>query len=640
MKKLLLSLIVLSLLINWMPTSAEADRPTVTITPPTSPQNGPFDVTVDFSEDVTGFVVGDLTVANATKASDWKSGDAGPQSYTITLTPTITDGNTGTVTIDVAAGVATDAATNSNTAATQVSVSVDKERPTVSLSGVPTSPQNGPFDLTFTFSEDVKYLGDLTMTGGEVANIEEASWKSARRRTVTIIPEANAEGPITVQIDENSAQDAAGNGNTASAVTPNIHIDTIRPTVSISDVPTTPQNGPFDLTVTFSEDVASPFSVWVEGNSNYGWALSGSGSSWTATITPEPNTEEDVTVQIIENTTADAAGNKNTASSETAAISIDNIVPTVAISDVPDTPQNSPFDLIITFSEDVTGFEADDLTLTGDVATATAVSGSGPNWTATITPNDPDEGAVTVQVNANAVTDAAGNANTAASTVTPAIHIDTIVPTVTITGVPTTEQNGPFDLTVTFSEDVTGLGDLSVTGGAFAEFAEWSGSSRKVTVIPLANAEGAITVKVVENSVTDAAGNGNTASITPNIHADTIVPTVAISDVPTTDQKDAFDLTITFSEDVTGFATGDLTVTGEATATSVSGSGTNWTATITPNDEKEDDEVMVTVKANTVTDAAGECEYRFSGNACDSYRHDSADSHDYGCANDGAERSL
>ena len=176
---------------------------------------------------------------------------------------------------------------------------------------------------------------------------------------------------------------------------------------------------------------------------------------------------------------------------------------------------------------------------------------------------------------------------------------------------PTTEQNGPFDLTVTFSEDVTGFGDLSATGGASAE---WSGSSGTVTVIPLANAEGAITVKVVENSVTDAAGNGNTASITPNIHADTIPPTVSVAVTTPTVEANGYEteernapylLTVTFSEEVNGFAAADLTVTGPGTPALTSGSDgdTVYTVTVTPDADAEGD-VTVTVNASTVEDLA------------------------------------
>ena len=81
-----------------------------------------------------------------------------------------------------------------------------------------------------------------------------------------------------------------------------------------------------------------------------------------------------------------------------------------------------------------------------------------------------------------------------------------------------------------------------------------------------------MTVTVNANAVTDTAGNNNTVSATTSaIHIDTIAPTATISGLPSGEQKDAFPLTITFNENVTGFAAGDLMVTGQATATVVSG---------------------------------------------------------------------
>ena len=46
---------------------------------------------------------------------------------------------------------------------------------------------------------------------------------------------------------------------------------------------------------------------------------------------------------------------------------------------------------------------------------------------------------------------------------------------------------------------------------------------------------------------------------------------------------------VTFSEDVTGFGTSDIMVTGEATATTFSGSGADYGVTITPNPNAEGD---------------------------------------------------
>ena len=141
-----------------------------------------------------------------------------------------------------------------------------------------------------------------------------------------------------------------------------------------------------------------------------------------------------MTVRVKANAVTDEAGNSNTISAATSNIQIDTMAPTATISDLPSGAENAAFTLTIMFTEDVTGFAKEDLTVTGQ-ATATAVSGSGSDYTATITPNADHDGNVTVQVIAGAVTDGAGNSNPV-SAVTPAIQIDTIVPTVEITGEP------------------------------------------------------------------------------------------------------------------------------------------------------------------------------------------------------------
>jgi hypothetical protein len=76
---------------------------------------GAFTCTFTFSEDVTGFELGDITVANGTAGT---FGTTSASVYTAVITPTAT----GTVTVDVAEGVCTDAAGNPNEAATQFSI--------------------------------------------------------------------------------------------------------------------------------------------------------------------------------------------------------------------------------------------------------------------------------------------------------------------------------------------------------------------------------------------------------------------------------------------------------------------------------------------------------------------------------------
>ena len=84
--------------------------PTVMIGGVPDPSSAPFTATFTFSEDVTGFVVGDIGLGNATASNFTSTTD---RVYTALITPAAT----GTVTVDVAVDVAEDEAGNGNTAA-------------------------------------------------------------------------------------------------------------------------------------------------------------------------------------------------------------------------------------------------------------------------------------------------------------------------------------------------------------------------------------------------------------------------------------------------------------------------------------------------------------------------------------------
>jgi hypothetical protein len=111
----------------------DAVAPTVTISStaasPTS--TSPIPVTITFSEPVTGFVATDITVTNGTKGTLSGSGTT----YTINITPTAA----GTVTVNLGANVAQDAATNGNVAAPQFSITYAPAPVITSL-----TPSSGP----------------------------------------------------------------------------------------------------------------------------------------------------------------------------------------------------------------------------------------------------------------------------------------------------------------------------------------------------------------------------------------------------------------------------------------------------------------------------------------------------------------
>ena len=92
-------------------------KPDVVITSSASDPTAvsPIPVTFTFTEDVTGFVVGDITVGNGTAGS---FATVNGSLYTASITPT----GAGAVTVDVAGGVCADVTGNTNNAAVQFSI--------------------------------------------------------------------------------------------------------------------------------------------------------------------------------------------------------------------------------------------------------------------------------------------------------------------------------------------------------------------------------------------------------------------------------------------------------------------------------------------------------------------------------------
>ena len=112
------------------------------------PTNMPFTLDIVFDEPVIGFDISDLTVTNGT-ASDFVA--ISTTVYSATITPTAT----GTVTIDIAAGAAQDAATNGNDAAT-FSIEYD---------------ETPPLPPTITHISDYTCEGDVSVTGDNTLEV-------------------------------------------------------------------------------------------------------------------------------------------------------------------------------------------------------------------------------------------------------------------------------------------------------------------------------------------------------------------------------------------------------------------------------------------------------------------------------------
>lgn len=110
----------------------------------------------------------------------------------------------------------------------------------------------------------------------------------------------------------------------------------------------------------------------------------------------------------------------------------------------------------------------------------------------------------------------------------PPIPSDLIPPDVVITSAAAAIVNAAFDITVTFSEGVTGfvIGDITVTNGTAGSFVAVSGSVYTATITPTTS--GTVTVGIAAGVCQDGGGNGNTVAVDlTRIYA--IVPVLTVT---------------------------------------------------------------------------------------------------------------
>ena len=286
-------------------------------------------------------------------------------------------------------------------------------------------------------------------------------------------------------------------------------------------------------------------------------------------------------------------------------IVLDTTIPTVEIQNVP-ANTNTAFTATFEFSEDVTGFEAGDITATNaTVSDFTAVDAN--TYTALITPTA--EGAFTLDLAADVTTDTANNGNTAAAQATGNFDSEAEVGNdISLGGDDTIDANEAADLTISGTAEVEegqtvtlaltdGTDTVTATATVDAN-GNWSATGIDVSNL----SDGTLTVTI---ETTDLAGNSATATTTVEKTTATAEPvTVSInSDVtgPVSEQDLPILITVTFASPVTGFELGDLMVE-NGTVVNLSGADTTYTFNLTPAKEGT---VTVTLPADITQDANG-----------------------------------
>jgi hypothetical protein len=474
----------------------DATAPTVSLTSNANdPHSGVFTVTATFSEVVTGFELGNITVANGEAANLGGSGTT----YTFDVTPT----EDGAVTIDIAANVAEDEASNGNVAAEQLTVMTDQTAPTVSLTSNANDPHSGVFTVTATFSEVVTgfELGNITVANGEAANLG----GSGTTYTFDVTP--TEDGAVTIDIAANVAEDEASNRNVAAEQL-TVMTDQTAPTVSLTSNANNSHSGVFTVTATFSEEMTGFELEDITVVNGKAANLGGSGTTYTFDVTP---TEDGaVTIDIAANVAEDEASNRNVAA-EQLTVMTDQTAPTVSLTSNANNSHSGVFTVTATFSEEMTGFELEDITVVN--GKAANLGGSGTTYTFDVTPTE--DGAVTIDIAANVAEDAATNGNVASMQLS--VSTDQTAPTVVISG-PTDVVTEDFTATFTFSEDVAGFtaDDITVVNGTKGTFA---GSSTTYTIVITPELGTIVSLSVAANVAEDAAGNGNEASAVFEVQA-------------------------------------------------------------------------------------------------------------------------
>jgi hypothetical protein len=562
----------------------------------TTPTNGVYRSVITLSEPVgngTSFVVGDLSAAKANVTLAQSSSTV----YIATLTPSPVG---QTMSLTVGAGVFSDAAGNTNLASNTVSFSTDTAGPGVTIRQHRFIPGFGnTFSYFIIFSEAAGLGTSLDVSELVITNADVVSYSSnSRSASLTLRPNPH-DSMMTVFVPAGVFTDANGNPNQASLIDSR-NTDFTSPLILMEPL-ARQSDGTYASVITLSEPAgngtvfeASDLTV-----TNASATLSGSGTTYTATLTPNP-AETIISLSIARGAFSDAAGQVNLIGNHhlppfTVSANTDISSPVVTLGALA-RQANGTYTSAISLSEEVgngTVFEASDLSVTSANVTLT---GSGTSYTATLTPT-PAETIISLAVGAGEFTDAAGNGNLAASVIS--ANTDVSSPVVTL-GPLTRQADRSYKSAITLSEppgngSALELSDLGVTNAI--AFLSGSGTSYTVVLNPLASGE--IKLSVPTAAFTDAAGNNNTTSNEVTSIVDLTPPTVSIAAF-TGPANGAQSAAITLSEPSTNFTLTDLTLT-NATAT-LSGSGTNYTAVLTP---ALSGEVKLSVAEKTFTDAAG-----------------------------------
>ncbi|REE00464.1 Ig-like domain-containing protein [Marinoscillum furvescens] len=316
----------------------DATAPTVSITSSVADTTnaGTFPMTVTFSEDVTGFVLDDVTVTNGTKSN---FAAVSGSEYTFDVVPSAE----GDVTTAIAAAVARDLNGNANEASNSLIINYDITAPTVAIENAPTAINDAAFTVTFAFSEVVSVFesADITLTNATLANVQ-----TVNDSTFTADITADGQGDISIDVAAGGVTDAAGNANTA-ATTVSVSYDVAAPTPGMEIPQKIPARG-VDAVIAFTDDgfnsseevVGFELSDLTLTNATASDLAPFEGIPHSYLFKITPTGTEDITLEVAAGVVTDLAGNANLGTGVITLLFDDETPPTVTVDSIFTNNQN------------------------------------------------------------------------------------------------------------------------------------------------------------------------------------------------------------------------------------------------------------------------------------------------------------
>ncbi len=403
-------------------------------------------ITFTLSEPSTTFGLDDVAVTGGT-LSHFNAVGGSQTTYRARFTPT--SDFTGAGTVRVAAGKFSDLVGNLNAVESALTPAIDVRM--LEAYSLIEATRDGAVidmlmagqaaDIAFSFAEPVVGFtaGDVVVTGGTLTDFA----GSGQFYTARFTPRANSTAAGTVSIPAGRFTDAAGNPNSLMQLSPSITVNTIVPSMTISQrLPvlkagqsatvtfqirgTVNNAAPFttsDITLSPGQGTLSPLTDRgvVRGIHTYTAIYTAPAAGFAGPVTLTVPADS---FRIVGN-----AVNGNAATS--LKINVDAQGPTPVISTIATglkIGQTAVVDFTIANeTANVVGFDAADVSLSsGTIGTPTRVPGT-TIYQATYTPSAGFEGTVTIALAAGKFTDAVGNPNAAAAPIT--IAVDTLAPT-------------------------------------------------------------------------------------------------------------------------------------------------------------------------------------------------------------------